>query len=145
MVTPARQLFFAISLELQAVESFERIQKFLQLEDKFILMATSSSNDSEETQIREKSSKLNSKLSFQGSRHASAIHVKNVAFEWETTSPSIISLRDICFARDSFTAITEPIGCGKSTLLKSFLSKTASAQEISQVSSEDIAYCGQTL
>lgn len=82
MVTPARQLLFAIPLGLQAVGSFERIQKFLQLEDKPILMATSSSNDPEETQIREKSPELDSKLPFQGSRHAPAIHAKNVAFGW---------------------------------------------------------------
>ncbi|MCJ1246866.1 hypothetical protein MMC30_004075 [Trapelia coarctata] len=119
MATPARRLFFAIPLGLQAVGSFKRIQKFPQLEDKPILMATSS-------------------------RHAPAIHVKNIAFGWEATPPPIISLRDICFARDSFTAITGPIGCRKSTLLKGLLSETASAQEISQVSSEDIAYCGQT-
>lgn len=144
MVTPARQLLFAIPLGLQAVGSFERIQKFLQLEDKPILMATSSSNDPGENQIREKGPELDSKLPFQGSRHSPAIHVKNVAFGWEAASPPIISLRDICFARDSFTAITGPIGCGKSTLLKGFLSETASAQEISEVSSEDIAYCGQT-
>lgn len=122
--TPARQLLFAIPLGLQAVGSFERIQKFLQLEDMPILIPTSSPNDPEEGQIEEESAEPDSKLPFQGQRPAPAI--------------------DICFTRASFTAITGPIGCGKSTLLRGLLSETASAQDISRVSSPDIAYCGQT-
>jgi ATP-binding cassette subfamily C (CFTR/MRP) protein 1 len=80
----------------------------------------------------------------QGSRHGPAIRVKNAAFGWEASTPPIISLRDICFATGSFTAITGPIGCGKSTLLKGLLSETACAEGLVHVSTEDIAYCGQT-
>ena len=53
MNTPARRLLFAIPFGLQAVGSFDRIQKFLRLEQNPVVMATSS-NDPGETQIREK-------------------------------------------------------------------------------------------
>ena len=150
MNTPARRLLFAIPFGLQAVGSFDRIQNFLRLEQNPVFMTTSGSNDPGETQIREKtpercsSRDLDSTSPFQGSRHGPAIHVKNAAFGWEAAAPPIISLHDICFARGSFTAITGPIGCGKSTLLKGLLSETACVQGIVQVSTEDIAYCGQT-
>ncbi|MCJ1396079.1 hypothetical protein MMC18_008967 [Xylographa bjoerkii] len=145
MATPARQLLFAVPLGLQAVGSFERIQDFLQLEDRPILAATSSSDEPEKTHVlQEKLLVLSSKLSCQGSRHALASHGKNAAFGWQAAPTINVSLQDICFTQGSFTAITGPIGCGKSTLLKGLLSETASARNISPGFPEDIAYCGQT-
>lgn len=144
MSTSARQLLFAIPIGMQAVGSFGRIQKFLLLEESSTLLATNSSDDPEKAGIREKSPETGSEVPSEDVQVAPAGIVNGGAPRLEVTRPPTISLRDVSFARGSFTAITGTIGCGKSTLLRRLLSEIPGIQDISEGSSHGMAYCGQT-
>lgn len=143
MNTPARRLLFAIPFGLQAVGSFNRIEKFLQLDEnaELLVRSTQSPEKAPETCAEQD---LEPKSTSQGSKNVPAIHVNSAAFGSEADTPPTVSIEEIEIARGSFTVITGPIGCGKSTLLKGLLSETPYARGIVQVSTEDVAYCGQT-
>lgn len=143
MNTPARRLLFAIPFGLQAVGSFKRIEKFLQLDEDPEPLVPSTQNPEKAPGpcVEQDSAPISPP---QGSQPEAVIHLKRVAFGWKADAPPIVCVEGIDFARASFTVITGPIGCGKSTLLKGLLSETPYVQGDVQVSQDEIAYCGQT-
>jgi ABC-type bacteriocin/lantibiotic exporter with double-glycine peptidase domain len=143
MNTPARRLLFAIPFGLQAVGSFNRIEKFLRLDENPELLVSSTHN-SEKAPEPGAEQDMGPTNPSQCSQHVPAIHVKSAAFGWEADAAPVVSIEDIDFARGSFTDITGPIGCGKSTLLKGLLLETPYVRGTVQVSTGDVAYCGQT-
>lgn len=143
MNTPARRLLFAIPFGLQAVGSFDRIEKFLQLDENPELLVSSTHN-SEKGPEPGAEQDMGPTSPYKCSQHVPAIHVKSAAFGWEADAPPVVTIGDIDFARGSFTVITGPIGCGKSTLLKGLLLETPYVRGTVQVSTGDVAYCGQT-
>lgn len=143
MATPARQLLFAIPIGLQAVGSFQRIQKYLQQEDEPISGAMNSPEGSKERMIREKSPQLDSSLTFEDTPKTTLKHMSGVFGSEADQSPHSYA-RGLGNIGGSFTAITGPIGCGKSTLLRGLLTEHGSPKETHQGSPGDIAYCGQT-
>lgn len=146
MSTPARRLLFAIPFGLQALGSFSRMQKFLLLEEHLepltITATTTSSTLEDPRQAHELNSEHKSEPSQE--KEKPVILIRDAGFGWSADGPPIVSLNHLSIAKGSFTAITGPIGCGKSTLLKGLLSETACTQGNVQVSTTDIAYCGQT-
>lgn len=137
MNTPARPLLFTIPFGLQAVQSFKRIQNFLQLNEHPQSMAKSH-------EIAEKALQPCPEQGKGPPVAIPAIHAKSVTFGWETDAPPVVYLANACFEKGSFTAITEPIGCRKSKLLKGLLSETACMEESLQAVTGAVSYCGQT-
>ena len=129
--------------------SFERIQKFLQLEERPTVVSATDSASSDLPSVQEMKAAhpprfgAESKDMVTISALEPAIHVQNAIFGWRADAP-VVFVADISIAKGSFTAVTGPIGCGKSTLLKGLLSETAYAQGLIQIFTESRAYCGQT-
>lgn len=141
--TPLSILISAIPQGWAALGCFERIQGFLlepsRIEQRSVQFPSPrTSRDSAVGQI-------GVELKSRQDHRSNQILVNHGSFGWPDSSSYVVKEVTTSIQPDSkLTILVGPVGCGKSTFLKGLLGETPKFQGQVQVSSPEIAYCGQT-
>ena len=139
-----------------AAGSFQRIQEFLQAEDRHDTRITggrgsadmistgstkqgSSFTDQEKVKIISEVASTNSANDVQN-----AFTVRNASFGWTKEKPKLLSDINLNILKGKLVIVVGPVGCGKSTLLKGLLGEVPESEGFIEVLSSEIAFCDQT-
>lgn len=141
-----------------AVGSFQRIQEFLESEERHDVRVKNERDSGEETsaastclgslptesdQEKVHTPKPMKSQTVSGNLQ-NAFTIRDASFGWNDEQPKVLSNITINIPQGSLTTIVGPVGCGKSTLLKGLLGEVPRSSGTVEIASSEIAYCDQT-
>jgi ABC-type multidrug transport system fused ATPase/permease subunit len=156
LLTPLRNLLYAIPDTFSALSCLKSIQEFLlqgkraERRDLQPPYSESASKAGTATSGFELQQLDNRKDRYTSCLPVPALSMSNAVFGWNTrpdddrsAETKELTLTTPHVAKGSLTIITGPVGCGKSTILKAILGETDHLHGSVTVRSPEIAYCAQ--
>lgn len=149
LAAPLIHLFQVIPALGAAVGCFERIQAYLDVEEKsdFRQIQASprkalGSNGSQCTKSGHVTE--NGKDEARNDESEVILSISQAAFSWKANSRSVLKNVNIEIFRGEHVAIIGQVGSGKSLLLKAILGEAEQSEGLISISTADLGYCSQT-
>jgi ATP-binding cassette subfamily C (CFTR/MRP) protein 1 len=139
---PLFSLFLGVMDLMSAIGCFDRIEKFLlstSQADKRVFIGSNLPTSGNRPILSQEMTDIADLPVF----NKMALTIRNGAFGWSKTEPSVLRNIDLTISKGQLVAIVGPVGCGKSTLLKAILGESLLHNGEVQLLKSDIAWCEQ--
>lgn len=125
LAEPLSSLVMSLATYLGAVGSFDRIQTFLQSEE------------------RVDTRRLDEPTNRSKPTGGDAITVRGADFGWDPSQQPLLRGITMSVPRGKLTMVVGPVGCGKSTLINGLLGEIPTLAGTVSIASSSVAYCAQ--